>query len=432
MTTSKELFQRACEAIPGGVNSPVRALNSVDSDPVYFKRGAGCRMYDLNDKEYIDFCASWGPLILGHADPDVVEAVKKTAENGLSFGTCNPLEVEMAELVKEMVPSIEMIRCVNSGTEAVMTAVRLARGVTGRKYIIKFDGCYHGHSDYLLVAAGSGVLTHGITSSAGVNDSAVSEVIVLPYNDIEAVRKAFEKYDGQIAAVIVEPVVGNMGLVKPEGGFHRGLRELTALNGALLIFDEVITGFRFGPTTYGELVGIKADITCLGKIIGGGMPVGAIGGSKKIMEHLAPVGPVYQAGTLSGNPVALAAGIATLKKLRDETLYKRLYALTEKVAETVNGLSRKNSLPVACAWDTGIFTIFFRSSCPENLAEVKECDFDKFTAFFKAMLERGYYMSPSQYELNFITAAHSEEDISKFCKALREVILLIFSHSQPD
>jgi glutamate-1-semialdehyde 2,1-aminomutase len=422
MTTSKELFQRACASIPGGVNSPVRALNSVDSEPVYFKRGAGCKMFDINDRKYIDFCMSWGPLILGHADADVVTAVIDAAADGLSFGTCNPLEVEIAELIKDMVPSLDMIRCVNSGTEAVMTAVRLARGVTGKKYIIKFDGCYHGHSDYLLVAAGSGLLTHGITSSAGVNDSAVSEVIVLPYNDIDAVAQAFEKYSGEIAAVIIEPVVGNMGLVKPVAGFHQELRRLTTENKTLLIFDEVITGFRFGPTTYGETIGVKADITCLGKIIGGGMPVGAIGGSKAIMEHLAPVGPVYQAGTLSGNPVALAAGIATLKKLRQENIYPGLRKQTEKIGNTVNFLATTSSLPICCAWDTGIFTIFFRSSCPTNLDEVKECDFAKYTVFFKAMLERGYYISPSQYELNFISAAHSEQVIDEFCAVLQEVI----------
>ena len=426
MTSSEKLFQRACKSIPGGVNSPVRALNSVDSNPVFFKRGSGCKIYDVEDKEYTDFCMSWGPLILGHADADIVEAVKKTTENGLSFGTCNPLEVEIAELLKSMIPSLDMIRCVNSGTEAVMTAVRLARGFTGKKYIIKFDGCYHGHSDYLLVAAGSGLLTHGISSSAGVNESAVAEVIVLPYNNIEAVEEAFERYSDDIAAVIVEPVAGNMGLVKPKEGFHQELRRITANHETLLIFDEVISGFRFGPTSYGEIIGVKADITCLGKIIGGGMPVGALGGSKEIMEHLAPLGPVYQAGTLSGNPVALMAGIATLKKLQRGNVYHELSKYTEKIADTVNTLAEAEALPLCCSCDTGVFTIFFRQSCPTNLEEVKECDFDKYTAFFQAMLERGYYMSPSQYELNFISTAHSEQLINEFCKTLQKVIPKLF------
>jgi glutamate-1-semialdehyde 2,1-aminomutase len=422
MITSKELFQRACASIPGGVNSPVRALNSVESEPVYFKRGAGCRLFDVNDKVYIDFCMSWGPLILGHADPEVIGAVIDATADGLSFGTCNPFEVEMAELIKEMVPSLEMVRCVNSGTEAVMTAVRLARGVTGRKNIIKFDGCYHGHSDSLLVAAGSGLLTHGISSSAGVNESAVSEVIVLPYNDLDAIERVFKQFPDDVAAIIIEPVVGNMGLVKPREGYLKELRRITAEHNTMLIFDEVITGFRFGPTTYSEMIGINPDITCLGKIIGGGMPVGAVAGSKKIMSHLAPVGPVYQAGTLSGNPVALAAGIATLRKLRQENIYPELRRRTEKIADTVNSLAQIHSLPLCCSWDTGVFTIFFRSSCPDNLDDVKTCDFKRYTAFFKAMLERGYYLSPSQYELNFVSIAHSEEIIEQFCTDLNAVI----------
>jgi glutamate-1-semialdehyde 2,1-aminomutase len=424
--TSEELFSRAGRSIPGGVNSPVRALKSVGTNPVYLKRGSGCKVYDVEDNEYIDFCGSWGPLILGHADPDVVAAVQEAAGNGLSFGTCNPLEVEFAELIKSMVPSLEMLRCVNSGTEAVMTAIRLARGVTGRKFIVKFDGGYHGHSDSLLVSAGSGLLTHGISSSAGVSDSTAAEVIVIPYNDIDAAEQVFARYGNEIATVIVEPIAGNMGLINPAEGFLNSLRQLTSGNGAMLIFDEVITGFRCGPTTFGEMFGIKADITCLGKIIGGGMPVGAVGGSAAVMNKLAPLGPVYQAGTLSGNPVALAAGIATLKKLRDNDFYPALQANAQSLAAAINAFATDNSLPVSCAWNTGMFTIFFRPSCPSNLAEVQESDTRRFAAFYRAMLKRGYYLSPSQYELNFISVAHTQQILERFCAEATEVIAELF------
>lgn len=414
MNSSELLFERACRAIPGGVNSPVRTLKSVGASPVYFARGSGCRIYDADNNEYIDFCGSWGPLILGHADPEVIAAVKAAADDGLSFGACNPLEVEFAELVKSMAPSLEMLRCVNSGTEAVMTAIRLARGVTGRKYLIKFAGCYHGHCDALLATAGSGLLTHGISTSAGVNAATTAETLVLPYNDAAAVEQAFSRYGDEIAAVIVEPFAGNMGLVKPQDEFLPALRQITANYGAMLIFDEVITGFRFAPTTCSEMLGIEADIICLGKIIGGGMPLGVLGGKAEIMNCLAPSGEVYQAGTLSGNPVALAAGIATLKKLKRDNPYPGLHHKAKTVAETINSFAEENKLPVVCAWHTGIFTIFFQQSCPGNLEEVKKCDFDRFAVFYRKMLEKGYYLSPSQYELNFISTAHDDSVIKKF------------------
>ncbi|MFA6294215.1 MAG: glutamate-1-semialdehyde 2,1-aminomutase, partial [Victivallales bacterium] len=336
-----DLFKRAQTLIPGGVNSPVRAFKSVGGNPVYIRRGEGARIYDVDGGEYLDFCASWGPLILGHARPEVVEAVRESAASGMSFGTCNPREVEMAELLNEMVPYLEMMRMVNSGTEAVMTALRLARGFTGRNKILKFEGCYHGHADYLLVAAGSGLLTGGITSSAGVAPSAVADILVAHYNGTDAVKKIFEKYGKEIAAVIVEPVAGNMGLVKPEHGFLETLRELASKSGSLLIFDEVITGFRLAPTTYGKICGITPDLTTLGKIIGGGMPIGAVGGKAEIMKKLAPLGPVYQAGTLSGNPVALAAGIATLKILKNENPYPRLAKFANKIAVAVESEALK-------------------------------------------------------------------------------------------
>jgi len=409
------LFKRAEKLIPGGVNSPVRAFRSVGGDPVYMKKGQGAYVFDTDGKKYIDFCGSWGPLILGHARPEVIAAVKKAAGEGMSFGTCTPREVEMAELLTDMVPYLEMVRMVTSGTEAVMTAIRLARGFTGRNKILKFDGCYHGHADYLLVAAGSGLLTNGISSSAGVPQGAVNDVFVCAYNDIEAAGKIFEKHGKDIAAVIVEPVSGNMGLVKPETGFLETLRSLTNRNGSLLIFDEVITGFRLGPTAYGRICGIVPDLTTLGKIIGGGLPIGAIGGRADIMRVLAPLGPVYQAGTLSGNPVALAAGIATLKILRKENPYPKLAKSARKIERSVNKLADRKGLGIHCASEGGMFTIFFTGKKPlRNLDEIKACDTAKFAAFFRKMLDKGIYLSPSQFEVDFVSAAHSDKDIERF------------------
>lgn len=380
-------------------------------------------MFDADGNHYLDFCASWGPLILGHSHPEVVEAVQKAAADGLSFGTCSKREVKMAELLQSCIPSLEMMRLVNSGTEATMTAIRLARGFTGRSKILKFDGCYHGHADYLLVSAGSGLLTHGITSSSGVTDSAVADVLVAPYNDTKAVNAIFAEHGKDIAAVIVEPVAGNMGLVMPIAGFLENLRKVTEKNGALLIFDEVITGFRFGPTSFGKTVGIDPDLTCLGKIIGGGMPIGAFGGKAEIMKQLAPLGPVYQAGTLSGNPVALAAGIATIESLLREIPYPRIAKLAKKLASSVNQIAAQKKLSIHCAVEAGLFTIFFNNKKPlTDLDQVKTCDTAKFAKYHSAMLDRGVYLSPSQFELGFISAAHTEADIDLFLEQFQTII----------
>ncbi|HBC88915.1 MAG TPA: glutamate-1-semialdehyde-2,1-aminomutase [Lentisphaeria bacterium] len=422
-TIGNVLFKRAEKLIPGGVNSPVRAFRSVGGNPVYMKKGQGAYVFDTDRKRYIDFCGSWGPLILGHARREVVEAVQKAAADGMSFGTCTPREVEMAELLTDMVPYLEMVRMVTSGTEAVMTAIRLARGFTGRNKILKFDGCYHGHADYLLVAAGSGLLTGGISSSAGVPAGAVNDVFVCAYNDIAAVEKIFSKHGNDIAAVIVEPVAGNMGLVKPELGFLESLRKLTKKSGSLLIFDEVITGFRLGPTTYGKICGITPDLTTLGKIIGGGMPIGALGGKAAIMKKLAPLGPVYQAGTLSGNPVALAAGIETLKILKKENPYPRLAKFAKKIECLVNKKASEKRLGVHCVSEGGMFTIFFTGRKPlRNLEEIRDCDTAKFADFFRSMLKKGIYLSPSQFEVGFISAAHSEKDIGYLAGLLKEYL----------
>jgi glutamate-1-semialdehyde 2,1-aminomutase len=407
--TSKDFFKRACNIIPGGVNSPVRAFNSVETSPAYIKRGKGASIWDIEDNKYIDFCGSWGPLILGHAHPAVIEAVQKTAAKGLTFGACCPEEVEFAELFLGMVPHAEMVRTVSSGTEAVMTALRLARGVSGKTKIIKFDGCYHGHSDQLLISAGSGLLTQAISSSKGVTPNSVSDIITAPYNDIDYVREIFASHPDSIAALIVEPVAGNMGLVMPQNDFLNELRNLCSKHGTFLIFDEVITGFRFHAGSYAELAGVIPDISVFGKIIGGGMPIGAITGSKAIMQNLAPSGEVYQAGTLSGNPVALAAGIATLKILRDENPYQAISKLAELFRTKANKLLEDKA---HCSSFGGAFTVFFSNkNSITNLEDVQSCDTKQFAQYYRHMLKNGIYLSPSQFELNFISAAHTEEDI---------------------
>lgn len=408
---SEQLFERAQAVVPGGVNSPVRAFNAVGGTPVYFKEGRGAQVVTEDGAELIDFCGSWGPLILGHAREEVVEAVQKAVRSGLSFGANTRSETEFSELICASVPSIEMVRLVNSGTEAVMSALRVARGYTGRRKIIKFDGCYHGHSDCMLASAGSGVLTGGTSGSAGVSSSVTEEVFVAPYNDLEAVRQIVAVHGDEIAAIIVEPIAGNMGLVVPEAGFLEGLREEAAQCGALLVFDEVITGFRLGPTTYGELCGVKPDLTTLGKIIGGGMPIGAVGGRRDVMEMFAPVGPVYQAGTLSGNPVTIAAGMKTLQLLREENPYPRLAELGQRVAEGVNRVAAEKGLQVHCAQVGGMFTPFFREEAVTNLTGSKACDTKAHARFFHHMLAAGIYTPPSQFEINFISAAHTAEDI---------------------
>ncbi len=414
---SQELFERAKRVIPGGVNSPVRAFNAVGGDPVYVEKGKGSKIWTADDRELTDFCGSWGPLILGHARKEIVKAIQRAASEGTSFGINTPREVEFAERLCELVPSMEMVRLVSSGTEAVMTVLRLARGFTGRRKIIKFDGCYHGHTDTMLVAAGSGLLTGGISSSAGVLPSVAAEVFVSPYNDLEAVRNILAKEGRDVAALIVEPVAGNMGLVPPASGFLQGLRELTQACGALLIFDEVITGFRLGPTTYGALCGVTPDLTCLGKIIGGGMPIGAVGGRAQIMRSLAPLGPVYQAGTLSGNPVAVAAGIKTLQLLKAENPYPVLAARGKRLADGVNAVARDQGIAMHCAQLGGMFTPFFTKEPVTDLATAKRSNTKAYAAFFRGMLDRGFYLPPSQFEVGFVSSAHSDKDIERFVAA---------------
>ena len=406
--------------MPGGVNSPVRAWNSVGGTPLHISKGRGSRLVTAEARELVDFCGSWGPLILGHAQPAVVEAVTRAAKDGLTFGATTKREIEMAELICELIPYLEMVRLVNSGTEATMTALRLARGYTKRRKILKFDGCYHGHSDYLLVSAGSGLLTGGISSSAGVSDHIAREVLVAPYNNLEAVRSIVDAQGDEIAAIIVEPVAGNMGLIKPETGFLEGLREATHSCGALLIFDEVISGFRLGPTSYGKLCGVYPDLTCLGKIVGGGMPIGALAGPKRIMECLAPTGNVYQAGTLSGNPISVVAGLTTLVLLKETNPYPEI---ERKCDDLVNGIEksiRPHGGTCHCSHLGGMFTVFFTSPPVDNLADARHCRTEKYAEFFHYMLTREFYLPPSQFEVCFISAAHSDGDISSFIEAISD------------
>ncbi len=420
--TSKELFSRAKKVIPGGVNSPVRAFNGVGGDPVYMVSGKGSRMTTADGATLLDFCGSWGPLILGHARAEVVEAICKAAAEGTSFGTNTPREVEFAELLCDMIPSMKMVRLMSSGTEATMTALRLARGYTGRRKIVKFDGCYHGHADYLLVAAGSGLLTGGITSSAGVSPAAAAEVLVPPYNDLAALNELIRTQGREIAAIIVEPIAANMGLVPPAPGFLQGLREAADRCGALLIFDEVITGFRMGPGSFGMIAGVTPDLTCLGKIVGGGLPIGAVGGREDVMSKLAPLGPVYQAGTLSGNPVAVASGIATLNLLRKENPYPEMERRCRTLAEGVNALAGTLGVPMHCARMGSLFTPYFCTGAVNNLTDAKRCNTKAHAAFFHAMLDRGLYLPPSQFEVGFVSAAHSDSDIEIFLSAAADAL----------
>jgi glutamate-1-semialdehyde 2,1-aminomutase len=384
--------------------------------------GCGSTLTTVDGRNLVDFCGSWGPLILGHARPEVVEAVRHAAFNGMSFGACAPAEVEFAELLRQLAPSLEKVRLVNSGTEAVMSAIRLARGFTGRNKILKFDGCYHGHADYLLVSAGSGLLTGGIMSSAGVTRSATAEVLVAPYNDAAAVKTIVAAQGAELAAIIVEPIAGNMGLVMPEPGFLEALRNAATACGALLIFDEVITGFRLAPTTYGALCGIAPDLTCLGKIIGGGLPIGAFGGRADVMDRLAPLGPVYQAGTLSGNPVAVAAGMATLKLLRQDPPYARIERMTRRLAEGLNRTVQQTGIPLHAAQAGSMMTPFFRSGPPRDLAEAKVSDTRAYGRFFHGMLDRGFYLPPAQFELSFVSAAHTDADIDGYLAAATQAL----------
>lgn len=419
-TRSKLLFERAKSLIPGGVNSPVRAGKAVGMDPPFIARAEGCTLWDVDGNRYIDYVCSWGPMILGHAHPAVVKALKERVGLGTSYGAPTELEVQMAEVITRMVPSIEMVRMVNSGTEAAMSAIRLARGFTGKEKIIKFDGCYHGHVDSLLVSAGSGVATLGIPGCPGIPEGLASQTISLPFNNLETVLHAFERYQGQIAAVIVEPIPGNMGVVLPREGFLEGLREITSKNDSLLIFDEVITGFRVGPGGAQQLYGILPDLTCLGKIIGGGLPVGAYGGKREIMEHMAPEGRVYQAGTLSGNPLAMAAGLATLKLLEKGEIYGELREKGELLFSGIQDAAESAGHRVVVNKVGSMGTIFFTEWPVTDFALAKASDSEKFKRFFSGMLRQGIYLAPSAFESWFLSAAHDEGSIRQTIDCARQ------------
>ena len=420
---SEELFDRAKKHIPGGVNSPVRAFGSVGMTPRFIARGEGDRLWDADGNEYIDFIGSWGPMILGHAHPAVLESVEKAARDGLSFGAATEREVEMAELICALVPSVEMVRMVNSGTEAVMSALRTARGFTGRDKIIKFAGCYHGHTDAMLVAAGSGLMTQGIPGSAGVPAGCTKDTLTAAYNDLGSVQALFEANPGQIAAVIVEPVGANMGVVLPAEGFLAGLRRLCDENGALLIFDEVITGFRLAADGAQGYYGIRPDLTTFGKIIGGGMPVGAYGGRREVMEMVAPLGPVYQAGTLSGNPVAMAAGMAQLKLLRDTPdFYKNLNAAGDGFFAGMEAILTDAGVPHCLNHIGSLGCVFFTGAAVTDYPSAQSSDTGRYTEYFRAMLDRGIYLAPSQFEAMFLSSAHTAEDLAAALAAVKEFV----------
>ncbi len=409
MSRNTELFERAFQTIPGGVNSPVRAFRSVGGSPRFIARAQGPYMWDADDVRYIDYVGSWGPAILGHAHPDVIRAVQEAAVDGLSFGAPTEGEIEIAEEIVARMPSIEKVRLVSSGTEATMTAIRLARGATGRSKIIKFEGCYHGHADSLLVKAGSGMLTFGNPTSAGVPPEFIKHTLVLDYNKLDAVEAAFKQFGSEIACIIVEPIAGNMNLIKPVPGFLEGLRSLCTQYGALLIFDEVMTGFRAGPKGVQGLTGVTPDLTTLAKVIGGGMPVGAFGGRADIMEHIAPMGNVYQAGTLSGNPVAVAAGLATLKLLAEPGFYERLSTQSAKLANGLAERAKAAGIPFCSDHVGGMFGLYFRESIPTTFEEVSTCDTELFKKFFHGMLIKGVYFAPSAFEAGFISSAHTDD-----------------------
>ena len=408
---SAALFQQAQQLIPGGVNSPVRAFKSVNLQPPFIQRAAGARVYDVDGNVYIDYVGSWGPLILGHAHPQVVTAVQQAAADGCSFGAPTEREVHLAQRIVEAFPAMDMVRMVNSGTEATMTAIRLARGYTGRDMILKFTGCYHGHADSLLVQAGSGAMTFGVPDSPGVPADLARHTLTVPFNNLAAVRQALEQHAGQVAGVIVEPAAGNMGLVPPAPGFLEGLRQVTREHGTLLIFDEVITGFRVAYGGMQTLYNIAPDLTALGKVIGGGLPVGAYGGKREIMERMSPVGPVYQAGTLSGNPLAMAAGIATLDILRAAPPYQVLGERTTYLVEETRKTAQRYGVPVYLTSLGSMFTLFFSAQPVHNLDDASACDIPLFRRYFAAMLQAGIYLAPSQFETGFLSTAHTDEDI---------------------
>lgn len=414
---SKALFAEAKNHIPGGVDSPVRAFRAVGGQPLFIAAGQGSHLIDADGNSYIDYVLSWGPLILGHAHPQVVAALKKALEQGTSYGAPTALETELAKLVKEALPSIELVRFVNSGTEATMSALRLARAFTGRDKIIKFEGCYHGHPDMLLVQAGSGVSTLGLPDSPGVPKGTAQDTLTAPFNDLETVKKLFAANKGQIAGVIVEPVAGNMGVVPPNPGFLEGLREITQAEGSVLIFDEVMTGFRVAYGGAQELYGIMPDLTCLGKVIGGGLPVGAYGGRHEIMEWVAPLGTMYQAGTLSGNPLAMTAGIETLKVIRDKKTFAEIDRKSAALAEGIGKTAAKAGVPVFSTRVGSMFTLFFTAQKVTDYASAKTSDTARFGRYFHGLLEQGVYVAPSQYEAGFMSLAHSDADIEHTVQA---------------
>lgn len=411
--TSSQLYAKAKNVMPGGVNSPVRAFNAVGGEPLFIKSAKGSTVTDVDGNEFIDYVSSWGPLIFGHAHPRIVEAITRQAELGTSYGASTELEIELAEKVVNAVPSIDVVRMVNSGTEAVMSALRLARGITGRDKIVKFEGCYHGHGDSLLVKAGSGLASLGIPECPGIVSGLAEKTLNLPFNDAEQVRQLFAKEGGEIAALIVEPVAGNMGAIPPAPGFLETLREETKKAGALLIFDEVITGFRVSLGGAQKLFGITPDITCLGKIIGGGLPVGAYGGRKEVMDHISPVGSVYQAGTLSGNPLAMAAGNVMVDLLSEPSVYDLLEKKSKKLCDGLKNNVQEVGIPAEFTRVGSIFSMFFTDQKIENFDTVKTCDTEFFKRYFNALLEEGVYIAPSQFEVGFMSAIHSDEEIDK-------------------
>jgi glutamate-1-semialdehyde 2,1-aminomutase len=416
------LYTEACKVIPRGVNSPVRAFRGVGGEPIFFARAKGPHVWSADGRQFIDYVGSWGPMILGHADPRVIRAVQETAENGLSFGAPTAIETVVARKIIGLVPSIELVRMVSSGTEATMSAIRLARGFTGRSKIVKFEGCYHGHSDSLLVKAGSGALTLGVPTSPGVPPELAAHTVTLSYNDSSQVRSAFAEIGRDVACVIVEPVAGNMNCIPPVPGFLEALREECSRHGAVLIFDEVMTGFRVAKGGAQELYGIKPDLTTLGKIVGGGMPVGAFGGRRDIMEHIAPLGPVYQAGTLSGNPVAMAAGLATLEGIEAPGFHAKLAVATDRLVSGLRDAAKRAGVPVATNHVCGMFGLFFTSDRQvTSYTEATACDVERFKRFFHGMLDEGVYLAPSAFEAGFISAAHTDADIDATVAAAARV-----------
>ncbi|WP_457635403.1 glutamate-1-semialdehyde 2,1-aminomutase [Persephonella sp.] len=417
---SKELFKEAQKYLVGGVNSPVRAFKALGMEPLFIEKGKGSRVWDADGNEFIDYVLSWGPLILGHAHDQIINAIKQISNYGTSFGAPTELEIQMAKAVVDAVPSVEMVRFVNSGTEATMSAIRLARGYTGKKKIIKFDGCYHGHGDSLLVSAGSGVATLGIPGTPGIPEELAQLTIVLPYNDIDAVEEAFKKHGDDIACVILEPVAGNMGVVAPSREYHQRLRDITKQYGALLIWDEVMTGFRLALGGAQELYGIDPDLTTMGKVIGAGLPVGAYGGKREIMLHVAPEGPIYQAGTLSGNPLAMAAGLRQLQILKEKNPYQELDNKGKKLEDGFNQLIDKYGIKATVNRVGSMITMFFTDKEVKNFNDAKSSDLELFNRFYRLMLEKGVYLAPSQFEASFLSTAHSDEDINKTLNAVED------------